>query len=230
MPRKKGSRKSNLQEGIKTVAWEQIGTQGAASLSLRAIARELHITAPAIYNYFPSRDDLVTALIVDAFNAFADSQQEAIAPLPASDHQNRLRALGLAYRQWAVTFPQRYHLIFGTPIPGYVAPVEITMPPAARGLRVLVGVLAAAHDAGELRFNPELPMEAEVAEMLQAWQTARASGVAIEALNLALSIWGRVHGLVMLEIGYQYPPFITHPGAIYKREVERIIKENFNVG
>lgn len=172
----------------------------------------------------------MTALIVDAFNSFAGSQQEAIESLPTSDHQNRLRALGLAYRLWAVTFPQRYRLIFGTPISGYVAPVEITMPPAAPGLRLLVGVLADAHEEGRLRFNSELPMEAEVAEMLQTWQTARAPGVAIESLNLALSIWGHVLGLVMLEIGHQYPPFITYRGAIYKREVERIIKENFNVG
>ncbi len=58
----------NLQEAIKETAWKQIAEFGAPALSLRAIARALNITAPAIYNYFPSRDHLVTALMVDAFS------------------------------------------------------------------------------------------------------------------------------------------------------------------
>ena len=68
----------NLQDAIKETTWKQIAEDGAAALSLRAIARELKITAPAIYNYFPRRDDLVTALIVDAFTSLADSQKQSI--------------------------------------------------------------------------------------------------------------------------------------------------------
>ena len=69
----------NLPEAIKETAWQQIAEKGAAALSLRAIARQtLGITAPAIYNYFPRRDDLVTALIVDAFTSLGESQKEAI--------------------------------------------------------------------------------------------------------------------------------------------------------
>jgi AcrR family transcriptional regulator len=129
----------DLESAIKESAWQQIGKKGAASLSLRGIARSLDITAPAIYNYFPNRDALVTALIVDAFRSFGDAQINAIASLPDEEHALRLRTLGLAYRQWAVDHPQRYQLIFGTPIPGYHAPVEITGPVAARGLAALVG-------------------------------------------------------------------------------------------
>ena len=66
----------NLQEAIKDTAWKQIAEFGASTLSLRAIARELKITAPAIYNYYSNRDDLVTALIVDAFTSLGDSQKK----------------------------------------------------------------------------------------------------------------------------------------------------------
>src|SRR5512133_1774189 len=124
----------NLQDAIKETAWKQIAQFGAPALSLRAIARELKITAPAIYNYFPDRDALVTALIVDAFTSFGDWQLEARDSVPESDLRGRMYAIGLAYRNWAHTFPQRYQLIFGTPIPGYEAPLEKTLSPSVRSL------------------------------------------------------------------------------------------------
>ena len=77
-------RHPDLQTAIKETAWKQISVAGAPTLGLRSIARELNITAPSIYNYFPSRDDLVTALIVDAYNSLADAQEISIRNLAAS--------------------------------------------------------------------------------------------------------------------------------------------------
>src|SRR5512143_1826599 len=133
----------NLQEAIKETAWKQIAQSGAPALSLRAIARELKITAPAIYNYFPDRDALVTALIIDAFTSFGDWQLEARDSVPETDLPGRMYAIGLAYRDWAHTFPQRYQLIFGTPIPGYQAPLEQTFPASARSPSALLSVVEA---------------------------------------------------------------------------------------
>ena len=215
----------NLEEAIKETAWAQISTNGAASLSLRAIARALNITAPAIYNYFSNRDALVTALIVDAFQSFGDAQINAIANVPEGEHANRLRALGLSYRQWAVTYPQRYQLIFGTPIPGYYAPQEITGPVAARGLTALVGVLDAAHRANKLKATSEAKMSPQLESMLRAWESSRAPGVDLEVLFTALVVWGRVHGFASLEIGNQLPPFITDAGEIYRRDVDILVSQ-----
>src|SRR5512138_3095534 len=124
----------NLQQAIVEVAWKQVAESGAPALSLRAIARELKITAPAIYNYFPDRDSLVTALIIDAFTSFGDSQLQARDSIPAEHLERRFQAIGLAYRDWAHTYPQRYQLIFGTPIPGYEAPMDKVFPSSARSI------------------------------------------------------------------------------------------------
>src|SRR5512137_75251 len=94
-------RQPHLQETIKETAWRQIAESGAASLSLRAIARELGITAPAIYNYYPSRDELVTALIVEAFTSLAEMQEDSLTGLAEDRRAVRLSVLGLAYREWA---------------------------------------------------------------------------------------------------------------------------------
>jgi AcrR family transcriptional regulator len=214
----------NLQEAIKEAAWKQIAEEGAPALSLRAVARELKITAPAIYNYFPRRDDLVTALIVDAFNSLADSQEAALEKIPDAPRKHALclGALGLAYREWAVTYPQRYLLIFGTTIPAYVAPVEVTQPATVRSLSVLIGVLHRAIETGALHFD-EKALDKKLLSELKAWQKLQPKNEL--ALYLALVIWSRVHGLVMIEINKQYPPFIIETAAIFQREIENLVKQ-----
>jgi AcrR family transcriptional regulator len=210
-----------LQEAIKQTAWRQIAQFGAPALSLRAIARELGITAPAIYNYYPRRDDLVTALVTDAYTSFGDSQIAARDAVPADDLKGRLEAIGLAYRQWALDYPQRYQLIFGTPIPGYSAPVEQVMPAGARSLSALVSVLEALRAAGRLRAD-EFPRPAPMfAGYFELWK--KHGGEAdLLSVSVAMLIWSRVHGLVSLEIADSLPPFGANGDALYRYELAAI--------
>jgi AcrR family transcriptional regulator len=215
----------NLHEVIKNTAWKEITDKGASSLSLRAIARNLEITAPAIYNYFPRRDDLVTALIVDAFTSLGESQKRSIASIPASKLAARLAALGLAYRDWAIKYPQRYQLIFGTPIPAYEAPLDITLPAASWALVPLIETLQGLYDTGKLKTGILAKLTPALKSMLIAWQgftSKSGSQVHLEVLYLALVVWSRVHGMVTLEIGHQNPSFITDPGEVFRREIENI--------
>jgi AcrR family transcriptional regulator len=216
---------SDLNERIVTAAWEQIAREGAAALSLRAIARSLKIAAPSIYNYFPDRDNLVTVLIVEAFKSMADFLKDEITSIPETNHVERLRGLGMAYHQWAITYPERYQLIFGTPIAGYTAPTEITIPAAGRSLAILVDVLKSAHSAGKLRLRNSVPATNELELMLKEWQTVRAPGVDCEVLYLALSIWVHFHGLISLEIGKLFPPFIHEPVEVYRRELNIYVEQ-----
>lgn len=219
---KQDAQQENLRARIKETAWKQIAEKGAAALSLRAIARELGITAPAIYNYFPRRDDLVTDLIVDAFTSFGQAQKESDDP--SRSPADRLRTLGRAYRDWAMQYPQRYQLIFGTPIPGYHAPAEITLPAAAASFIPLMGVLDAGLRSGKLKVGNLAPISPALSAMLDAWKQ-NIQGPDIEVLYLAVVIASRVHGLVSMEIGEQMPGFITDPGEVYRREIENILNQ-----
>lgn len=215
----------NLGEAIKQTAWQQIAENGAPALSLRAIARALAITAPAIYNYYPDRDALVTALIIDAYTSFGDAQLAARDALPAHDLTGRLHAIGLAYRQWAITYPERYQLIFGTPIPGYVVPHEQVHPVAARALSALVSVIDALRLVGRLH-APNVP-DIHPASLPAFAQWQRSGGdCAIQSLAVAVLIWARVHGLVSLEIGNSIPPFGPDGAMLYEYELATI-KQQF---
>lgn len=228
MPRPKRIDQIDLQKEIKNTAWQQVAEFGAPALSLRRIARELNITAPAIYHYYPSRDDLVTALIIDAYSSMADSQYSSIENLPPKDHGTRLLSLGRAYRNWAITHPQRYQLIFGTPIPGYHAPIETTMPAASRSLEPLINCLAAAWLDGILRNRYPLESLSTLQNQLAEWR--KMTKVPDEEVLLsAMIVWSRVHGFVSLEIGNQYPVFVTDLQSAYEMELDVLIKDILSI-
>jgi hypothetical protein len=112
-------------------------------------------------------------------------------------------------------------LIFGTPIPGYHAPADITLPAAAWALAPLIATLQAIFLAGRLRLDRSAQLTPDLTSMLASWSQF-ADGPDVEVLYSALVIWSRVHGLVMLEIGGQMPSFVTEPGEVFQREIENI--------
>ena len=208
----------NIQEAIKDTAWKQIAEHGAPALSLRAIARELKITAPAIYNYFPDRDALVTALIIDAYTSFGDWQLEARDSVSNHDPRRKLEAIGLAYRNWAHTYPQRYQLIFGTPIPGYKTPAEKVFPSSARSISALFGVVEELRAAGKLITDAVPAVSDKYRAYYEQWMTY-SGDVHPLSLFVAMNIWARVHGIVSLEIQSNLPPFGENGDALYLFEL-----------
>jgi AcrR family transcriptional regulator len=214
----------NLQEAIKETAWKQIAKFGAPALSLRAIARELEITAPAIYNYFPDRDALVTALIIDAYRSFGDSQLEARDAVPASNAKGRLKAIGIAYRTWARTYPQRYQLIFGTPIPGYEAPLMEVLPSAARSISALFSVVEQLRVAGKLNVQTFPKVQRKYKVSFETWKKYGGDADML-SVSVAMLIWSHVHGIVSLEIAGNLPPFGASGDELYLYELDSIARQ-----
>lgn len=215
---------SDLPERIIETAWDQIALQGASALSLRAIARALNISAPSIYNYFPDRDALVTALIIEAYQSFGSQQLKARDSIPPEDLSGRLRAIGLAYRSWALKYPQRYQLIFGTPIPGYEAPLEVVLPSAARSLSALVSVIEALRVAGKLQADNFPQIHSEFKQNFEQWKIFGGQAD-ILSMSVAILIWARVHGLVSIEIAGNIPPYGLEGDALYRYELDSVEKQ-----
>jgi AcrR family transcriptional regulator len=219
--RDQGYERGDTAGRIKEAARRQMAEHGTAGLSLRGIARDLGITAPAIYNYFPRLDDLITALIVDAFAALANSMEAAEAALASDRAYDNVIGLCLAYRRWAIDHPTDFQLIFGNPIPGYHAPEEITVPEATRAFLGLFKWFMASHATGELVIPAEYAeVPPETVEGIAAWR--RESGVDMPdaLLGLLMSGWSRIYGAVMLEMFGHIEPLVGDPGAFYRYEVE----------
>jgi AcrR family transcriptional regulator len=141
-----------MTEEIKTVAKRHLATDGA-NLSLRAVARDLGMASSAVYRYFASRDELLTALIIDAYDAIGEAAERAAAA--CSKPLDKWLAAGHAARDWAVANPHEWALIYGSPVPGYAAPRD-TVEPAARIMLLLGATLAEAHHSGGLTDRPPL--------------------------------------------------------------------------
>lgn len=214
----------NLDEAIKDTAWKQIAEFGAPALSLRAIARELKITAPAIYNYFRDRDALVDALIIDAYTSFGDSQLEARDSVDENDHVGRLKAIGIAYRTWAHAYPQRYQLIFGTPIPGYQGSPEKILPSSVRSISALLSVVENMRIADKLKPTSFFDVQDEYKQHYESWR-AHAGNVHPLSIFTAMLVWSRVHGIVSLEIQGNLPLFGKKGNSLYLTELDFIANQ-----
>jgi AcrR family transcriptional regulator len=213
------------REEIKNIARQQIAEHGAPALSLRAIATEMGLTPPALYRYFDSRDALVTALIVDAYHSLADALETAAPSVPPGDYRSHLLAVTLAYRDWALSYPQDYALVFGTPIPGYQGPVEIIVPAASRSMDIFLTLLEAAWQAGQLNLQPEdVQLSPELHALLEGWQQRYDLTPATPILHLALAAWGQMHGLVTLELFHHLQPMVSDPGELYRFEMAAFLK------
>jgi AcrR family transcriptional regulator len=189
--------RAELTREIKDAARRQLAVEGAERLSLRAVSRELGMVSSALYRYFPSRDELLTALIIDAYDALGAEAEAA-----ARDQENQ-RAAWLAVchavRDWARKHPHEYSLIYGSPVSGYKAP-ESTIQPASRVAVVLLGLLAKAHAEGTLAPLDETPGPSGVLVEQAGAMAAIAPDVPEKVLIRAVIAWTQLFGMISFEL------------------------------
>ncbi len=194
----------------------QLATQGAAALSLRAVARELGMVSSAVYRYVPSRDDLLTALIIEAYDALADAAEAADTD-PAAPPPERLRRIARAVRAWAKANPHQYALVYGSPVPGYRAPTD-TIRAASRVQSRLVDLLAER--------PPDTPAES-VPEPLGTQLAAVADRLAHPAppalLARGIAAWNLLIGSVSLELFGHYQNTVDDLDALFECVLDRML-------
>ncbi|MHC1781379.1 MAG: TetR/AcrR family transcriptional regulator [Anaerolineaceae bacterium] len=211
---------------IKDAARQLMAELGTAGLSLRGIARRMELTAPAIYRYYPSLDDLITALIVDNFNDLADTLEAARASSAAAGQgtTEQILAVLMAYREWARQKPVDFQLIYGNPIPGYTAPPEITVPAVIRGFRVIVALMAEAITNGDLVPTPAYSdIPAPVLAAMEPVTRRDGYNVPVEAIYLATVGWPMIHGIIMLELFNHLQPMTGDVEVFYRTQVVNLL-------
>ncbi|GLY86626.1 TetR/AcrR family transcriptional regulator [Actinoallomurus iriomotensis] len=190
--------RSALVDDIKAEAFRQLSEHGSTGLTIRAIARELGMVPSALYRYFPSREQLLTAMIIDSYSALADHLDAAAATQEL--HRDRWLAVCHGVRDWAFARPHQYALLYGTAVPGYQAPQD-TIAPAVRIPLLLLGIACDAWRAGQLTQPADEPWSDEVAA--NATTLARATGfldVPPSMLMRAVSAYTQLFGAVSMEL------------------------------
>lgn len=212
--------RAELVAAIKAAARRQLAEGGASGLSLRAIARELEMASSAIYRYFPSRDDLLTALIVDAYDAIGEVAETTDARLAHEPPAVRWAAVCRAVRAWARANLQEYALVYGSPVPGYRAPAD-TVAHAARVANVLAGIVRAAvassapaSSAGDDDAVDRALHDDALRDLLP--------GVPPAVVTRALVAWTELFGLISFELFGHLVGSITDDDAFFDRAIELV--------
>jgi len=191
--------RAELTREITTTAKAHLAEHGAPGLSLRAISRDLGMVSSALYRYFPSRDALLTALIIEAYDALGAACEAAEAAVGRHDLLGRWRAVAHATRGWARAHPHEYALIYGTPVPGYAAPTD-TIDPAGRVALLLLALIVDMDLAGIPAPTTSLPVGDSLAAQLDNLTATVDIEVDPDRLLQGIGGWVLTFGMINFEL------------------------------
>ena len=198
-----------LTAAIVTSARRQLAEIGPAQLSVRAVARDLGMASSAVYRYFPSRDELLTELLVVLYGELADRLEAADAGCERADLSGRWRTFGGTLRTWAMTAPHEYAFLYGSPVPGYAAPAT-TIAPSARVTGVLMGLAADLDQVGPRTST------------FDDFRTLAGVDLSDEAILSTVTAWGGLLGAINLELFDHLHRAVTDYEAHFARVLERL--------
>ncbi len=222
--------RAEITREIMDTARRHLSTDGAAGLSLRAVARDLGMVSSALYRYVPSRDDLLTRLIVSAYDSMGAAAEAAEHAVPREDLDGRFRAVARAVRRWAVEHEHEYALIYGSPVPGYRAP-ETTIPSATRVPALLIRIIRDGLASG--RLHPDgrvVPPEAlaTMSPALEAFAAQDGSPPPPDLVVRALMSWTYLFGAVSFDLfGHRHNVIVDERAAehpFFEHELDRLVE------
>jgi AcrR family transcriptional regulator len=218
-PSIKGARaraRAEVRAAILSTAAAHVAADGAASLSLRAVARDLGIASSAVYRYFANRDELLTTLIIDAYDSLGDHTEAAIASSADRPPTQRWVAAAMAIREWSVARPHDYALLYGTPVPGYAAPDD-TVGPGIRVSLALVGIVVDAARSARLDEPTDLVISDETAASLHALREQLTLPEVGDTTILAVVLaWTQLFGLLTFELFGQTKNFVADDELLFR--------------
>lgn len=176
----------------------ELAEHGADGLSLRAVAREVGLVSSAVYRYVSSKDELLTALIIEAYDDVGEVAEKA-AGGRTTPGRRFVRVLS-AIRGWAGEHPHQYALLHGSPVPGYEAP-ERTIAPATRAPLAAARLVQEAHDAGTLDTDRGGPKVGRVlAQQSRAMREALDLNLPDDTVVRFMQAWTQAYGLIGFEL------------------------------
>jgi AcrR family transcriptional regulator len=213
---------------IKDGARRLLVTGGPQAVSLRAIARAMGMTAPAIYRYFPSLEALVGALAGDLYDELRIRVQAA-RDSAGDDPVGQLGEMARAFRRWSVEHPTEFALIFGTPVPGMAEFAEDCADedhPGARFGAVFLQPFVELWQRAPFRTPPRELIERRLGGCLEMLTLSHAE-LPIEVAYVFLSGWTRLYGLVSMEVFNQLQWAVTDPQALFETELAIFLDQLF---
>jgi AcrR family transcriptional regulator len=209
-------------EQIKQIGRRHLAADGP-NLSLRAVARDLGVVSSAVYRYFASRDELLTALIVDGYTSMAEAIEAREAAVPRRDLVTRWFALGDAARAWSLANRHEYGLLYGTPVPGYAAPQD-TIESAMRPVYVATAILRDGVERSAIEVPDDRLPAAVRADCERIGQDPGFAGVPVTLIARALSVWAQLFGTISFELFGRLTNGVTDYDAYFDHQLRTMAR------
>ena len=211
---------------IKDGARRLLVTGGPQAISLRAIARDMGMTAPAIYRYFPSLEALVIELASDVFDELR-GHIEAARDAAGDDPVDHLAAMARAFRDWSVRHPVEFALIFGTPVPGMATMEDDCLDenhPAARFGAVFMRTFLDLWRRAPFPTPPPELINRRLAACLEPLRRSQGE-VPVEVAYVFLSGWTMLYGMVSMEVFNHLKWAVSEPEALFETELDTFLRQ-----
>ncbi len=214
-------------ERIKATSRRLLAEKGAPTLSLREVAREMGLVSSAIYRYFATRDELLTALIVDAYNDLGDFAERAQRRVRTRDAHQQLHACASAIRTWAKRNPNEYALLYGSPVPGYEAPQD-TVSAAARVALVLGSIVVTAWHG--VSSPSAVDPDPRLRGVLERSVEESMPGVPEQVRFMALMMWAQIFGCISFELFGHYKGSVRSASQFFNTVVDEVARSLLPLG
>ncbi|MGY1743165.1 MULTISPECIES: TetR/AcrR family transcriptional regulator [unclassified Blastococcus] len=226
--RRERARADTLSEILRT-ARKLLVDAGPEGLALRAIAREMGMSAPALYRYFASREDLLDRLVADLYDELSDHLEAArdavVPPRPGA----QLLAAARAFRSWATGHPAEFGLLFGSAPVGMVpAPPAPPAPEQEAGARfggVFAALMAQVHRERSFPVPADDELSPQLQAQLRAWCAKLPVALPLGVMSVFLSCWIRLYGMVCMEVFGHLRFALDDPEPMFEAEMQRIAAE-----
>ncbi|MEV4738900.1 TetR/AcrR family transcriptional regulator [Streptomyces sp. NPDC049555] len=197
--------------------------EGPSAVTLRAIAREMGMTAPALYRYYAGHRDLVQALVSRLYDELAASLAEARERRPADDPGGRLREVCRQLRRWALAHPREFGLLFAKPVTDAdTAPGSAAHDPSWRFGTILLELMVQLWRRGTI--TPPAGLDpAWTVQLEEVREHLAGEPVPLEVIYVFVSCWARIYGAVAVEVFGHLDFALTDPEPLFEHALRDVL-------
>lgn len=205
---------------IKTFSWEIVAERGIDDLTVNEIAKKMGVTPPAFYRYFKSRDELIKSLVLDAYDSFGKALKSARDSLPEEETTQKLYAVFIAYREWAVENSNMFGLFAGKKVYGFRNYDPKVIAESKKIYSIFIELYRTAWNKGLLK-KPEMNMgfPDSYIKHIQNNLAGLFRDIPIEIINLVLNSACLIHGMISMELSDRLSLMTGDPELFYKYQI-----------
>lgn len=232
--------RTETDRDIRAKARELLVSRGQEAVTLRAIARQLGITAPALYRYYDSHEDLLRHVCLDVCADLAEDLTADIEMRPDANPAELFFAVCRGFRQWARAHPREFALVFASPpletaaTSGRDAMFGWTVEPFGR---VFLGVAGRVLVTPDVKMPDESRVPVEMRPELAAFRNSFVANLAEQGIELPtellghgamyfmLEFWSRLYGHVALEVFHRFPFQVGNTEPLFESMLNELAAE-----